>query len=86
MRDQTFMTSLQKGGEEFLKFVIFLWIQLILTSRSIVHFCKCGVGQKIVLFCGRHTSMIPNVKKVTFFVFVPVLQRNSHPHFLVCKC
>ena len=46
MRDQTFMTSLQKGGEEFLKFVIFLWIQLILTSRSIVHFYKCGVGQK----------------------------------------
>ena len=36
--------------------------------------------KKLVIFCGRHTCMIPNVKKVMFLSLVPVLQWNSHPH------
>ena len=44
MRDETFMTPTQKGGEEVLKFVTCLWILLVLNSRSIVHFRKWGVG------------------------------------------
>ena len=53
MRDQTFMTSTQKGGEEVLKFVAYLWILLLLNNMSIVHFCKRGVGvgvKKLVFF------------------------------------
>ena len=50
MRDKTFMTPTQKGGEEVLKFVTCLWILLVLNNRSIVHFRKWGVGQKISHF------------------------------------
>ena len=35
MRDQTFMASTQKGGEEVSKFVACLWILLFLNNRSI---------------------------------------------------
>ena len=35
MRDQTFMASTQKGGEEVSKFVAYLWILLFLNNRSI---------------------------------------------------
>ena len=61
------MTSLQRGGEEVLNLVICLWVLLILSNRSIVHFCEWGEGggwvKKLVIFCGRHNCMIPNVKK-----------------------
>ena len=40
MRDQTFMTSIQKGGEEVLKFVTCLQAHLLLNNRSFVHFCE----------------------------------------------
>ena len=79
------MTSTQKGSE-FLKFVSCLRILLFLNNISIVLFCKLGVGagvKKLVIFCGRHNCMIPNVKKVMLLALVPVLQWNSHPHFLV---
>ena len=77
------MTSTQKGGEEVLKFVASLWIQLFSNNRSIVHFCKWGLAagwdnggrvKKLVIFCGRHNCMIPNVTKVMFLALVPVLQ------------
>ena len=42
MRDQKFMTSIQKGGEEVLKFVACLRALLFLNNRSIVHFCEWG--------------------------------------------
>ena len=48
---------------------------------SIVHFSEWGFGckgdwgvKKLVIFCGRHNCMIPNVKKVMFLALVPVLQ------------
>ena len=78
MRDQTFMTSTQKGSEEVWKFVTFLQILLFLNNGSIVHFFSWGVGagraQKLVIFCGCHNGMIPNVKKVMFLALVPVLR------------
>ena len=46
MRDQTFITSTQKGGEEILKFVTCLKILLILNNRSIVHFYEWEGGKK----------------------------------------
>ena len=85
MRDQTFMTSTQKWSE-VLKFALCLQILLLLNNISIVHFCKLGMGavvKKLVIFCGRYHCMIPNVKKVLFLALVPMLQWNSHPHFLV---
>ena len=50
MVNQAFMTFTQKGGEEVLKFVMCLWILLILTKRSIIHFRRWGLGQKISHF------------------------------------
>ena len=46
MKDQTFMTFTQKGGEEVLKFFMCLWILLISNNRSIAHFVNGGVGKK----------------------------------------
>ena len=77
MKDQTFMTSTQKGGEEVLKFVACLQILLFLNNISIVHFCEWALGtwvKKLVIFCGHHNCMIRNVKKVMFLALVPVLQ------------
>ena len=79
------MTSTQKRCE-VLKFVSCLRILLFLNNIPIVNFCELGVGagvKKLVIFCGCHNGMIPNVKKVMLLALVPVLQWNSHPHFLV---
>ena len=59
---------------------------IVLNNISIVNFCELGVGagvKKLVILFGRHNGMIPNVKKVMLLALVPVLQRNSHPHFSV---
>ena len=66
------MTSTQRGGEEVLKFVMCLWILLILINRSIVHFQECGWVTKLVIFCRRHNYVTPNVEKVTFLALVLV--------------
>ena len=42
-----------------------------------------GGSKKLVIFCGRHNCMIPDVKKVIFLALVSVLHGKSHPHFLV---
>ena len=42
MRDQAFITSIQKEGEEVLKSVVCLWALLLLNNRSFVNFCKWG--------------------------------------------
>ena len=42
MRDQTFITSIQKGGEEVLKFAACLQALLLLNNRTIVNFCEWG--------------------------------------------
>ena len=39
--------------------------------------------QKLLTFCGRYNCMIPNIKKIMFLALVPVLQWDSHAHFLV---
>ena len=56
---------------------------LILKDRSIVHFCEWRVGQKLVIFCGRHNCMIADVKKITFLALVSVLHGKRDPHFLL---
>ena len=38
--------------------------------------------QKLLTFCGCYNCMIPNIKKM-FLALVPVLQWDSHAHFLV---
>ena len=77
------MISTQKGGKEVLEFVTYLWILLILNNRSIAYFCEWGWIKKLVIFCGHHNYMIPNVKKVMFLALVPVLQWNNDLHFLI---
>ena len=42
------MTSTQKGGWGFLKFVTCLQIPLFLNNRSIAHFCDGGSGRSFV--------------------------------------
>ena len=61
---------------------------MFLNKRFIIYFWEwelgAGVGvKKLVIFCGRHNLMIPNVKKVMFLALVPVLQWNKHPYFSV---
>ena len=71
------MTSTQKGGEEVLKFVTCLWILLILNNIYCSFLWIGGWVKKLVIFCGRHKCMIPNVKEVTFLDLVPALQPSS---------
>ena len=66
LRDQIFMTSTQKGGEEVWKFVTCLWILFI------VYFREWGWVKKISHFFRRHNFMTLNVKKVTFLALMPV--------------
>ena len=78
MRDQTLMTSMQKGGGEVLKVVASLQMLLFLSNTSIILFCEwgggCG-GEKIDhIFFGHYNCMMPNVKKVMLLALVPVLK------------
>ena len=56
---------------------------LILKNRPLFIFANGGWVKKLVIFCGHHNCMIPDVKKVTFLALVSVLRGKSHPHFLV---
>ena len=40
MRGEAFVTAIQKGDEEVLKFVVCLRARLLLNSRSVAHFCQ----------------------------------------------
>ena len=42
-----------------------------------------GGVKKLVIFCGRHNCMIPNVKKINVLSFGPSVTVKRPSHFLV---
>ena len=75
------MTYTQKGYEEVLNLSRAVMDSTIF-KQQVYCSLRMGVGaagsgrwdKKLIIFCGNHNSVIPNVKRIMFLALVPLLQ------------